>query len=53
MRQKLTGMIERIATVRVLVLLTLLSTLFPTVIFPAADIGDDRPLDLYFSYSPD
>ena len=36
-----------------LVLLTLLSILFPTVLFPAAGIGDDTPLDLYFSYSPD
>jgi len=49
--QKLTGIIDRIATVRVLVLLTLLSILFPTVLFPAAGIGEDRPLDLYFSYS--
>ena len=53
MLQKLTGLIERIATIRALVLLTLLSILFPTVFFPAAGIGADRPLDLYFSYSPD
>ena len=51
--QKLAEMIDRIATVRVLVILTLLSVLFPVVLFPAAGIGDDKPLDLYFSYSPD
>jgi hypothetical protein len=51
--QKLTGMIDRIATVRVLVVLTLLVALFPAVLFPAAGIGDDTPLDLYFSYTPD
>lgn len=45
--------IDRIATVRVLVALTLLSTLFPAVLFPAAGIGDGKPLDLYLSYSPD
>jgi len=53
LQHKLTGMIDRIATVRVLVVLTLLSVLFPAILFPAAGIGDDRPLDLYFSYSPD
>ena len=46
-------MIDRIANVRVLVVLTLLSAVFPAVLFPAAGIGNDRPLDLYFSYSPD
>jgi hypothetical protein len=51
--QKLSGMIDHIATVHVLVVLTLLSALFPTVFFPAAGIGDDAPLDLYLSYSPD
>ncbi len=45
--------IDRIATVRVLVILTLLSALFPAVLFPAAGIGDHKPLDLYLSYSPD
>ncbi|MGB5605052.1 MAG: hypothetical protein WBN51_00925, partial [Gammaproteobacteria bacterium] len=45
--------IDRIATVRVLVLLILLTALFPAVLFPAAGIGNDKPLDLYFSYSPD
>jgi len=48
----LTGIIERLATVRVLVLLVLLAALFPAVLFPAAGIGEGRPLDLYFSYSP-
>jgi hypothetical protein len=38
---------------RVLVLLMLLAALFPAVLFPAAGIGEGRPLDLYFSYSPD
>jgi hypothetical protein len=52
MLQKLTGLIDRFATIRVLVVLTLLSALFPAVLFPAAGIGGDRPLDLYFSYSP-
>jgi len=33
--------------------LVLLSTLFPAVLFPAAGIGDDTPLDLYLCYSPD
>ena len=46
-------MIDRIATVRVLVMLTLLSALFPAVLFPAAGIGDGKPLDLYWSYSPE
>jgi hypothetical protein len=45
-------MIDHIATIHVLVLLILLSMLFPTVFFPAAGIGDDAPLDLYLSYSP-
>ena len=45
--------IDRIATVRVLVILTLLSALFPAVLFPATGIGDGKPLDLYLSYSPD
>ena len=38
---------------RVLVLLVLLAALFPAVLFPAAGIGEGRPPDLYFSYSPD
>lgn len=52
MLQKLTGLIERIATIRLLLLLMLLSILFPVFIFPAAGIGGDTPLDLYMSYSP-
>lgn len=51
--KKITGFIERIATIRVLVLLTLLSILFPVFLFPAAGIGGDTPLDLYLFYSPD
>lgn len=31
----------------------LLSIFFPAVLFPAHGAGDIRPLDLYFSYSPD
>lgn len=46
-------MLDHIATVRVLVLLILLSTLFPAVIFPLAGIGNNKPLDLYLSYTPD
>lgn len=45
--------IERAASIPVLVLFALLSTLFPVVLFPAHGIGDIKPLDLYFSYSPD
>lgn len=36
-----------------LVVLMLLSLFFPAVLFPAHGAGDIRPLDLYFSYSPD
>jgi hypothetical protein len=53
MLQKLTRLVGSIASPRVLVLLILLATLCPVVLFPAAGIGDSRPLDLYFSYSPD
>ena len=45
--------IERTASIPVLALLVLLSILFPAVLFPAHGIGDIKPLDLYFSYSPD
>ena len=45
--------IERTASIPVLVLLVLLSILFPAVLFPAHGIGDIKPLDLHFSYSPD
>ena len=48
----LAGIIDRIATVRVLVVLTLLSILFPIVVFPATGLGDVMPLDLYLSYAP-
>jgi len=51
--QQAARFIERIASVPVLVALTLLSVLFPAVLFPAQGIGDIKPLDLYFSYSPD
>ena len=52
MLKKLAGIIDRIATVRVLVVLTLLTILFPIVVFPATGLGDVIPLDLYLSYSP-
>lgn len=45
--------LARIASVPVLLLLILLSILFPAVLFPALGIGDIKPLDLYFSYSPE
>jgi hypothetical protein len=38
---------ERTASIPVLVLLTLLSILFPAVLFPAHGIGDIKPLDLH------
>jgi len=45
--------IGQISSVPVLLALLLLAVLFPTVLFPAHGIGDIRPLDLYFLYSPD
>lgn len=36
-----------------LVLLILLSLLFPAVLFPLHGVGRIKPLDLYYSYSPD
>ena len=45
--------IEHTASIPVLALLVLLSILFPAVLFPAHGIGDIKPLDLHFSYSPD
>ena len=51
--QQAARFIEHIASVPVLVVLTLLSVLFPAVLFPAHGIGDIKSLDLYFSYSPD
>lgn len=50
--QRATRFVEQIASVPVLVVLILLSVLFPTVLFPLHDIGDLRPLDLHVSYSP-
>ncbi len=51
--QKLTNLIDRIASVRVLAALVLLALLFPVLLFPAAGIGEAKPLDLYWSYSPE
>lgn len=51
--QQAARFIERIASVPGLVVLSLLAVLFPAVLFPAHGIGDFKPLDLYFSYSPD
>lgn len=45
--------IERISSIPLLVLLTMLSLLFPLVLFPAHGTGDIRLLDLHFSYSPE
>ena len=45
--------IERIASVPALALFILLSLLFPAVVFPVHGISDIKPLDLYFSYTPD
>ena len=45
--------LERTASIPVLALLVLLSILFPAVLFPTLGTGDIKPLDLYFSYSPD
>lgn len=45
--------IDRIASVPALLVLMLLSVLFPVVVFPVHGIGDLRPPDLYFHYSPD
>jgi len=51
--QQVARFFERIASVPLLVVLTLFSALFPAVLFPAHGIGNIKPLDLYFSYSPD
>ena len=45
--------IERIASIPALALFILLSLLFPAVVFPVHGISDIKPLDLYFSYTPD
>lgn len=50
--QRATRFVEQIASVPVLVVLILLSILFPTVLFPLHEIGDLRPLDLHAIYSP-
>lgn len=47
-----TRFVERIASVPVLVVLIVISVLFPTVLFPLHGIGDIKPLDLHFTYSP-
>ncbi len=46
-------LVAQLVSLRALVLLALLSALFPLVIFPAAGIGDRVPLDLHLYYSPD
>jgi hypothetical protein len=53
MFQQTVRFIGRIANLPVLALLTLLSILFPAVLFPLHGLNDIKPLDLYFSYSPD
>ena len=51
--QQASRFIEHIASVPALALLVLLSVLFPVALFPVHGIGDIKPLDLHFSYSPD
>ena len=51
--QQANRFIERIASVPALTLFIFLSLLFPAVVFPVHGISDIKPLDLYFSYSPD
>jgi hypothetical protein len=51
--QSLMQFIDRIASVPTLLVLMLLSVLFPVMVFPAHGIGAVRPPDLYFFYSPD
>ena len=51
--QSLMQFIDRIASVPALLVLMLLSVLFPVMVFPAHGIGAVRPPDLYFFYSPD
>jgi len=50
--QQAVRFVERFASVPVLVLLALLSILFPAVLFPALGTGDIKPLDLHLAYSP-
>ena len=45
-------LIERIASLRLLWALLLLSLLFPMAVFPMHGIGDVRVLDLHVSYDP-
>ena len=51
MLQQSVQFIERISSIPVLVALTLVSVIFPAVLFPAYGIGDIKLLDLHFSYS--
>ncbi len=51
--QQATLIIERISSTPLLVVLTILSILFPVLIFPLHGIGEIRLLDLHFSYNPD
>lgn len=51
MLQQLVQLIERISSIPILVALTLVSILFPAVLFPLHKIGDSKLLDLHFSYS--
>ena len=51
--KKSARLIERNSSIPLLVLLVLLSLLFPAVLFPSHGIGRIKPLDLHFSYSPD
>lgn len=52
MLQKSAQFIESISSVTSLLVLTFVSILFPTILFPLHGIGDIKLLDLHFSYSP-
>lgn len=52
MLQQSVRFIERISSIATLVVLTLVSILFPVILFPLYGLGDVKLLDLHFSYSP-
>lgn len=53
MLQQSARFIECISSIPLLLALTLVSILFPAILFPVYGIGDIKLLDLHFSYSPD
>lgn len=52
MLQQSVRFIEHISSIATLVKLTLVSVLFPAILFPLYGLGDVKLLDLHFSYSP-